>query len=110
GAGERTRPERGGGLGRRSATAGGLRPGRGRARAERGRAGGLAVGVPRRGGATDRPARPARPGGCLDPGAAVVTTHEIPLEPRTLHGWFSRDYEPVLSVETGDSRELQALN
>jgi len=39
-----------------------------------------------------------------------VTTHEIPLEPRTVHGWFSRDYEPVLSVEPGDRVELQSLN
>jgi acetamidase/formamidase len=39
-----------------------------------------------------------------------VTTHEIPLERRTLHGSFSRDHEPVLSVEPGDSVELQALN
>ena len=39
-----------------------------------------------------------------------MTTHEIPLEPRTVHGWFSRDYEPVLSVEPGDRVELQSLN
>jgi acetamidase/formamidase len=39
-----------------------------------------------------------------------VTTHEIPLEQRTVHGWFSRDYEPVLSVDSGDSIELQSLN
>jgi len=29
--------------------------------------------------------------------------HEIPLERRTLHGHFSRDLEPVLTVEPGDT-------
>ena len=29
--------------------------------------------------------------------------HEIPLERRTLHGHFSRDLEPVLTVDPGDS-------
>jgi acetamidase/formamidase len=32
-----------------------------------------------------------------------VTLHEIPLERRTLHGHFSRDLEPVLTVDSGDS-------
>jgi acetamidase/formamidase len=32
-----------------------------------------------------------------------VSVHEIPLERRTLHGHFSRDLEPVVSVEPGDS-------
>ena len=31
----------------------------------------------------------------------VVALHEIPLERRTLHGHFSRDLEPVLTVELG---------
>ena len=39
-----------------------------------------------------------------------MTTHEIPLEQRTVHGTFSRDHEPVLSVEPGDCVELQSLN
>ena len=29
--------------------------------------------------------------------------HEIPLERRTLHGHFSRDLEPILTIESGDS-------
>jgi acetamidase/formamidase len=32
-----------------------------------------------------------------------VAHHEIPLERRTLHGHFSRDLEPILTVEPGDS-------
>ena len=43
-----------------------------RAGAARRRAGGRALGVPRRGGPARRPARPARAGGRLDPGAARV--------------------------------------
>ena len=33
----------------------------------------------------------------------MTALHEIPLERRTLHGHFSRDLEPVLTVESGDS-------
>ena len=29
--------------------------------------------------------------------------HEIPLERRTLHGHFSRELEPILSVDPGDA-------
>jgi acetamidase/formamidase len=32
-----------------------------------------------------------------------VALHEIPLERRTLHGHFSRDREPILTVDSGDS-------
>ena len=32
-----------------------------------------------------------------------MTLHEIPLERRTLHGHFSRDLAPVLTVDSGDS-------
>jgi acetamidase/formamidase len=32
-----------------------------------------------------------------------VTHHEIPLERRTLHGHFSRELEPILAVDPGDS-------
>jgi acetamidase/formamidase len=32
-----------------------------------------------------------------------VTTHEIPLERRTLHGHFSPDLEPILAVDSGDT-------
>ena len=35
--------------------------------------------------------------------------HEIPLERRTLHGHFSRELEPVLAIEAGDSVALRAL-
>jgi acetamidase/formamidase len=37
-----------------------------------------------------------------------VTLHEIPLERRTLHGHFSRDLEPVLTVDSGDSIAFSA--
>ena len=33
----------------------------------------------------------------------AVTVHEIPLERRTLHGHFSCDLEPVLTIDSGDS-------
>ena len=36
--------------------------------------------------------------------------HELPLERRTLHGHFSRELEPVLAVDAGDSVRFQALN
>jgi acetamidase/formamidase len=36
--------------------------------------------------------------------------HEIPLERRTLHGTFSPDLEPVVSVEAGDSVRLSTLD
>lgn len=36
--------------------------------------------------------------------------HELPLERRTLHGHFSRDLEPVLSVDSGDSVEFATLD
>jgi acetamidase/formamidase len=39
-----------------------------------------------------------------------VTVHEIPLERRTLHGHFSRDLEPVLTVEPGDSVRFAVPN
>lgn len=32
-----------------------------------------------------------------------MTLHEIPLERRTLHGHFSCDLEPVLTIESGDT-------
>jgi acetamidase/formamidase len=37
-----------------------------------------------------------------------VTLHEIPLERRTLHGHFSRDLEPVLEIDSGDSIAFSA--
>jgi acetamidase/formamidase len=39
-----------------------------------------------------------------------VTLHEIPLERRTLHGHFSRDLEPILTVDSGDSVSFACLN
>ena len=36
--------------------------------------------------------------------------HEIPLERRTLHGHFSRDLEPVLTVDSGDSIGFSCLS
>jgi len=36
--------------------------------------------------------------------------HELPLERRTLHGHFSRELEPVLTVDGGDSVRFQALS
>ena len=31
-----------------------------------------------------------------------MTVHEIPLERRTLHGCFSRELEPILTVDAGE--------
>ena len=39
-----------------------------------------------------------------------MTLHEIPLERRTLHGHFSRDLEPILTVDPRDSIAFAALN
>ena len=36
--------------------------------------------------------------------------HEIPLERRTLHGHFSRDLEPILTVDSGDSIAFACLH
>jgi acetamidase/formamidase len=36
--------------------------------------------------------------------------HELPLERRTLHGHFSRDLPPVLTIDPGDSVRFRALN
>jgi acetamidase/formamidase len=39
-----------------------------------------------------------------------VALHEIPLERRTLHGHFSRDLDPILSVDSGDAIAFACLN
>lgn len=39
-----------------------------------------------------------------------MALHEIPLERRTLHGHFSRDLEPVLTVDSGDSIAFSTLD
>jgi len=36
--------------------------------------------------------------------------HDLPLERRTLHGHFSRELEPVLTVDPGDSVRFRCLN
>ena len=35
--------------------------------------------------------------------------HELPLERRTLHGRWSRDFEPVLEIDPGDSVRFETL-
>jgi acetamidase/formamidase len=40
----------------------------------------------------------------------VSTVHELPLERRTLHGHFSRDLEPVLAIDPGDSVRIDVPN
>jgi acetamidase/formamidase len=37
-----------------------------------------------------------------------VTLHEIPMERRTLHGHFSCDLEPVLTIDSGDTIAISA--
>jgi acetamidase/formamidase len=39
-----------------------------------------------------------------------MTVHEIPLERRTLHGHFSRDLEPVLTIDSGDAMVFSTLD
>lgn len=39
-----------------------------------------------------------------------MTTHEIPLERRTLHGCFSQELEPILTVDSGDSIAFSTLD
>jgi len=39
-----------------------------------------------------------------------VALHEIPLERRTLHGHFSRDLPPVLSIDSGDTVAFSCLS
>jgi acetamidase/formamidase len=39
-----------------------------------------------------------------------MTLHEIPLERRTLHGHLSRDLEPVLTVDPGDTIAFACLD
>jgi acetamidase/formamidase len=39
-----------------------------------------------------------------------VTVHELPLERRTLHGHFSRDLEPVLTIDSGDRIAFSCLD
>jgi acetamidase/formamidase len=39
-----------------------------------------------------------------------VTLHEIPLERRTLHGHFSRDLPPILTIDSGDTKAFACPN
>ena len=39
-----------------------------------------------------------------------MAVHELPLEQRTLHGHFSRDLEPVLTIDPGDSVRIDVPN
>jgi acetamidase/formamidase len=39
-----------------------------------------------------------------------VTVHELPLEQRVLHGYFSPELEPVLEIEPGDSVRISVPN
>jgi acetamidase/formamidase len=39
-----------------------------------------------------------------------MAVHELPLERRTLHGHFSRDLEPVLEIDAGDSVRISVPN
>jgi acetamidase/formamidase len=39
-----------------------------------------------------------------------MAVHELPLERRTLHGHFSRDLEPVLEIDPGDSVRISVPN
>ena len=39
-----------------------------------------------------------------------MAVHELPLEQRTLHGHFSRDLEPVIEIDAGDSVRIAVPN
>jgi acetamidase/formamidase len=39
-----------------------------------------------------------------------MAVHELPLEQRTLHGHFSRELEPVLTIDPGDSVRIDVPN
>jgi len=39
-----------------------------------------------------------------------MTTHDIPLSEATVHGYFSRDLPPVLTIDAGDAVRFQSLN
>jgi len=39
-----------------------------------------------------------------------VSTHELPLDAANLHGYFSRELEPVLTVEAGDTVRISVPN
>jgi acetamidase/formamidase len=39
-----------------------------------------------------------------------VTIHEIPLDQRTVHGQFSRELEPILTIDSGDAVSFATLD
>ena len=39
-----------------------------------------------------------------------MALHELPLESAVLHGYFSRELEPVLTVDAGDSVRISVPN
>ena len=39
-----------------------------------------------------------------------MAVHEVPMEPKLLHGFFSRELEPVLEVDPGDSVRISVPN
>ena len=39
-----------------------------------------------------------------------MARHELPLDRRTLHGHFSRELEPVVTIDPGDSVQLSVPN
>src|SRR5215469_6140327 len=41
---------------------------------------------------------------------AAMTTHRLEPHERTLHGYFSRDLAPVLTVDSGDTVLLRTLD
>src|SRR3954469_15587597 len=71
-------------------------------------AGRLAVGVPR-GRQPRRTTCAGRASRRLDRSSSYMT-HEIPLERRTLHGHFSRDLTPILTIQSGETVAFSCLD
>src|SRR5205814_7975642 len=91
------------------AAAGRLRPRRAGARARRrGVAGGVVARV-LRGEAAARAPRAARAARRVDRGPAGVT-HDIPLERANVHGHFSCELPPILTIDTGDTLRFATLD
>src|SRR4051812_1835128 len=74
----------------------------------RGLAGGLDPRVLRRRPARRAPCAPRAPRRLDRPPALMI--HEIPLERRTLHGHFSRDLPPILTIDSGDTVAFACLD
>ena len=39
-----------------------------------------------------------------------MATHSLDPSPATRHGWYSREFEPVLTVDPGDTVRLSTLD